>query len=94
MNALFEAWADDGTRRRWLDGVAATVRTATAPKSLRLQWPDGTIVVVGFAAKSDAKSMVALTHTKLRSKAALVDAKKYWTDRLDALAARFAARIE
>jgi len=94
VNALFKAWADDGTRRRWLDGVAATVRTATAPKSLRLQWPDGTIVVVGFTAKSGAKSVVALTHTKLRSKVAMVDAKKYWTDRLDALAALVAARIE
>jgi len=90
VKTLFDAWADDATRRRWLDGVDATVRTATAPKGIRLQWPDGTIVVVGFTAKSDAKSVVALTHTKLRDRAASAEAKKYWTDRLDALASVFA----
>jgi hypothetical protein len=93
VNVLFKAWADDAMRRRWLDGVAATVRTATAPKSLRLQWPDGTIVVVGFTAKSDARSVVDLTHTKLRDKVASVNAKKYWTDRLDALASLFATSV-
>ena len=93
VSALFNAWADDATRRRWLDGVAATVRTSTAPKSLRLQWPDGTIVVVGFTAKTAAKSTVALTHTKLRDKGALVTAKRYWTDRLDALASFFASSL-
>jgi hypothetical protein len=90
VKTLFGAWADDATRRQWLDGVETGVRTATAPKSMRLQWPDGTIVVVGFTAKSTAKSMVAITHTKLRDRAASDKAKKYWTDRLDALASLFA----
>jgi hypothetical protein len=27
-------------RRRWLDDVKTVVRTATAPKSMRLQWLD------------------------------------------------------
>lgn len=86
VSELFAAWADDRTRRRWLDGVEATVRTATAPKSIRLQWPDGTLVVVGFTAKSNAKSAVALAHQKLRDKAAAEAAKRFWTERLDALA--------
>lgn len=90
VRTLFRAWSDDATRRRWLNGVEAGVRTATAPKSMRLQWPDGTIVVVGFTAKNATKSMVALTHTKLRDKAASADAKKYWTDSLEALASLFA----
>jgi hypothetical protein len=85
VKTLFQAWADDRTRRRWLDGVETTVRTAKSPKSMRLQWPDGTIVVVGFTAKNDAKSMVALTHTKLSGKTAADKAKKDWTDRLAAL---------
>src|SRR5206468_8066830 len=37
VNALFDAWADEATRRRWLGGVEAVVRTATSPKSMRLQ---------------------------------------------------------
>jgi hypothetical protein len=60
---------------------------STAPKSVRLQWPDGTIVAVGFTAKGEAKSAVALAHTKLRDRTASEKAKKDWADRLDALAA-------
>jgi hypothetical protein len=85
--ALFKAWAEAPTRRRWLDGDDIAVRTATAPKSIRLQWPDGTIVVAGFMAKGDGKSAVAVVHTKLRDRAASENAKRYWTARLDALGA-------
>ena len=85
VNTLFDAWADDAARRRWLDGVKAVVRTARAPKSMRLQWPDGTLVAVGFMAKGHGKSAVALAHTKLRDRAASGNAKEYWTGRLDAL---------
>jgi hypothetical protein len=83
--SLFEAWADQAIRRRWLD-VEPVIRTATAPKSMRLQWPDGTLAVVGFVPKGTSKSSVAVVHTKLRDKTASDKAKKYWTDRLDALA--------
>jgi hypothetical protein len=86
VKALFDAWADEATRRRWIGRVEPTVRTAKAPKTMRLQWPDGTIVVVGFIPKGTAKSAVAIAHTKLRDRAASTKAKEYWTDRLDALA--------
>lgn len=89
VKALFDAWADAATRRRWLDGVEPVVRTATAPKSIRLRWPDGTIVVGWFLAKGRAKSTVSLAHTKLRDSAALDKAKKYWRERLDALGTLF-----
>jgi hypothetical protein len=84
---LFGLWADDRSRRRWLGSVKAAVRTAKPPKSLRLGWPDGTIVVVGFLPKGRGRSVVALTHTKLRDRAASDDVKKFWSDRLDALGA-------
>ena len=83
---LFGAWADDNTRRRWLDRVDTRIRTATSPKSMRLQWPDGTIVAVWFTSKGPAKSTVALAHTKLASKAALEQSRGEWTARLDSLA--------
>jgi hypothetical protein len=85
VKTLFAAWADASKRRRWLDGVDAGVRTATAPKSMRLQWPDGTRVSVGFFSKTPAKSAVARTHEKLPDRAAAENAKKYWLERLDAL---------
>ena len=84
VSTLFKAWTDDETRRQWL-GVKATVRKASAPKSIRLQWPDGTIIPVWFTPKG-SKSNVAVTQVKLPSKAAADEAKKQWAARLDALA--------
>jgi hypothetical protein len=85
VSTLFDLWADDGARRRWLGNEKEAVRTSKRPKSVRLGWPDGTIVVVGFLPKGRGKSVVALTHTKLRDRAASDDVKKFWSDRLDAL---------
>jgi hypothetical protein len=86
VHTLFGAWSDAAARRRWLADVKPTVRTATPSKSMRLQWSDGTLVLVGFTAKGTEKSAVAVSHTKLRDKAASQQAKAYWTERLDALA--------
>jgi hypothetical protein len=85
VEALFEAWADDGSRRRWLRQVDTSVRTATAPRNLRLQWPDGTIVVVGFSDKGEARSSLALVHQKLPDRQACERAKAEWSVRLEAL---------
>jgi hypothetical protein len=93
VKVLFDAWSDDGVRRQWLEGVNATVRTATSPKSMRLLWPDGTVVIVGFTSKGPSKSMVALAHTKLPDRDASEKAKKHWTARLDALASLFASSL-
>lgn len=97
VNTLFDAWANAATRRRWLDGVKLVVRTANRPKSMRLQWPDGTLVVVGFiakgsAAKGGAKSVVSLAHTKLPTRAASDAAKKFWTNQLAALSSLLGER--
>jgi hypothetical protein len=83
---LFAAWSENPKRRRWLAGIDAAIRTATPPKSMRLQWPDGTIVAVWFTSKGVGKSVVALAHTKLASKAAMEKTKAEWSARLDALA--------
>ena len=85
VSTLFDAWADAGERRRWLDGAKVKLRTATAPKSMRLDWADSGIVAVGFAAKGDSKSSVAVQHTKLPDRETADRLKKYWSDKLDAL---------
>ena len=85
VGVLFDAWAIRAKRRRWLDGVDPKVRTATKPKSIRLQWPDGTIVVVGFTAKGRARSTMAIQHTKLPDRSAADQMKRYWTERVGAL---------
>jgi hypothetical protein len=85
VSKLFDAWTNANVRRRWLSGESVKVRTATAPKSMRLGWSDGSIIAVGFAAKGKSKSSVALAHTKLPDKATADRLKQYWSDRLDAL---------
>jgi hypothetical protein len=82
---LFEAWADAKLRRRWLKGESVKVRTATAPKSMRLGWTDGSIIAVWFTAKGAARSTVALAHTKLPDRETAERLKQYWSERLDAL---------
>ncbi len=85
IRKLFNAWADIDVRRRWLDGVAVKVRTATAPKSMRLGWPDGSIVVVGFTPKGTSKSVVAIAHSKLPDRDSANRFKAYWGERFDVL---------
>ena len=85
--ALFDAWADPAIRRRWLGVTGVRVRTATPPKTMRLSWPDGAIIAVGFTAKSGAKSAVALEHPKLPDRETAGRLKQEWAERLDALRA-------
>jgi hypothetical protein len=68
-----------------LPGVDLKVRAATREKSMRITWPDQTLVVVGFTSKGAGKSQVALAHGKLPDRAAAARAKQYWTKRLNAL---------
>ena len=78
----------DGRRARATAGSTARsvrVRTATAPKSMRLDWTDGSIIAVGFTSKGKAKSAVALEHSKLPDRDAANRVKEEWSDRLDAL---------
>jgi hypothetical protein len=82
---LFDAWAEPGLRRHWLDGATVRVRTATAPRTIRLDWTDGTIVVAWFTPKGRSRSVVALAHTRLPDRETSDRLKRYWSERLDAL---------
>lgn len=85
VRRLFDAFADDALRRRWLP-EDVRVRTATAPKSFRADWADGsTRIVVGFAAAGESKSRVAVQHEKLADAEQAARLKAYWRERLAAL---------
>ncbi len=85
---LYRAWADKKIRSRWLPGARLTVRKAAPEKSMRITWEeDGSSVEVYFYAKGKEKSQVALQHRKLPSRAAAEKKKKFWAERLTALAA-------
>ena len=80
--ADFEAYrwlTDDKLRNRWLD-IEATVRTATAPKSVRLGLPDETIAAAWITPKGAAKCAVAIAHTKLEDADAVAEARVLWAD--------------
>ncbi len=86
VDRLFDAFADSELRERWLPDVAVKVRTATAPKTFRADWlDDGTRLVVTFAPKGEAKSVVAVQHEKLANSDTAGRIKAYWRDRLSAL---------
>ncbi|HXY32363.1 MAG TPA: hypothetical protein VEI06_16795 [Gemmatimonadaceae bacterium] len=85
VGVLFEAWANPSLRRRWANGASVRVRTATAPKSMRLDWNGGGIVAAGFFSKGKAKSVVAVSQAKLPDRETANRLKRYWSERLDAL---------
>jgi len=79
---------EEGTRERWM-GATPVQRTAQANRSLRLTWPDGTVVSAWFTDKG-AKSSVAIQHDKLESAEHREAEKAAWTDRLIALGLQLA----
>lgn len=85
VTTLFDAWANTRRRKRWLGAAPVTVRTAVAPRSMRLDWGNGTVVTAWFTAKGPARSSVAVSHTKLDDRVEADRLRQYWSERLDAL---------
>jgi hypothetical protein len=83
---VYRALADSRLRRKWLPDVAITIRKSTPGKSVRMTWDDGTSVEVWLTPKG-AKTATAITHTKLSGKEDAEARKRYWGEKLDALAA-------
>ncbi|HKY97254.1 MAG TPA: hypothetical protein VJL35_05310 [Gemmatimonadaceae bacterium] len=86
VKTLYDAWANAASRKKFLDGKDLKVTTATSPKSMRVRWADGTIIALGFYPKGESKSSVAIQHTKLPDRETANALKKFWSERLDALA--------
>jgi hypothetical protein len=71
VGALFDAFRRLAKKEKYKE------RKATAPKSLRLTAPDETSVEVGFFAKGDGKSSLAV-QSKLTSQKDAAKRKEYW----------------
>lgn len=83
VDRLYEAFVDESLRKRWLPEAELRERTATKPKSARFDWGDGgTRVVVGFIAKGEAKSTVALEHARLADAGEAERMKAFWRERV------------
>jgi uncharacterized protein YndB with AHSA1/START domain len=93
VEQLYDVVVDKALRKRWLLDGELRERTATRPKSARFDWGDGeTRVIVGFSAKAESKSTVALEHQRLRDADEAERMKAFWRDRLAALKAQVEAK--
>ncbi|HYN16940.1 MAG TPA: hypothetical protein VEY96_02485, partial [Actinomycetes bacterium] len=86
VDRLYAAFADPDLRERWLPGATVELRSAQAGKSIRANWDDGsTRLVIGFSARGDAKSQVALVHQRVPDAATAEQLKAYWRERVAVL---------
>jgi hypothetical protein len=89
VERLFAAFTDEVLRERWLPGADLRVRTATAPRTARYDWEDGsTRVIVGFESAGNTKSRVALSHERLPDSDTADEMKSWWRERLTELKSR------
>src|SRR6185436_10421285 len=92
VERLFEAFTDETIRDQWMPGADLRVRTATAPRTARYDWEDGsTRVIVGFDSAGEQKSRVALSHERLPDADSADEMKNWWRDRLTELKAKLEA---
>lgn len=82
---LYEAWTRGDRLCEWLPDAQFTVRKATAPKTIRITWPDDTNVDVYFTAKGDRKAQVAVEHSRLADRASVERRRAYWRASLSRL---------
>lgn len=82
---LYRAFSDKRARARWLKGVDLAVRSATRDRSLRITWPDGTLVQAMFYPKGAGRSQVQIQHGRLPDRPAADGLKRFWDQRLDVL---------
>ncbi len=86
VEVLFEAFEDEDVRARWLGDFDVTVRTARPAKSITAAWEDGsTRLSIGFTAKGDNKSQVALAHERITDPRKADEMKAFWRDSLNTL---------
>ncbi len=87
MSRLYRAFSQARARKRWLPDVEWRLRTAKTDRSIRVNWENGTRIQFYFSDKGVEKSSVSLQHQRLASRADSDRSKKFWCERLTALAA-------
>ncbi|MDP9068435.1 MAG: DUF4287 domain-containing protein [Actinomycetota bacterium] len=83
VDVLFDAFVNARTRKSWLTDGTMSLRTSQPGRSARFDWGDGsTRVNVGFTAKDESKSTVALAHERLPDADEAESTKALWKQRL------------
>ena len=81
---VWRAWEDDALRERWLPGAQVAVRTATKPKTMRLDWGEGGRLAV-YLDESGEKTRLAVQHEQLPDREAAERWKAFWRERVGVL---------
>ena len=84
VSKLFGAFVNARQRKRWLPDKI-DVRSSSPSKRMRISMEDDTVVEVSFMSKGDAKSAVAIQHSKLPDKPTADKVKAWWAERFEAL---------
>jgi uncharacterized protein YndB with AHSA1/START domain len=85
--ALFTAFLDPARRASWCHERSYNVRSSNRPSSLRIEWTDGSSVVVAITRKGNSRAAVTVQHGKLANAEKAAEAKRQWTESLDRLRA-------
>lgn len=83
---VYEAWADDKKRKKWLGAAKMVITTANKNKSIRASW-NGNLsrMSVYFYAKGPEKVQIAVDHMKLTSTKEAAKMKSFWFSALNRL---------
>jgi hypothetical protein len=86
IGRIYEAWADEKLRRKWLSGVKMEITASTKDKSIRAKWNgQASRVSILFYKKGPQKSQVTVDHMKLASSKECQTMKDYWFEALNSL---------
>jgi hypothetical protein len=83
---LAELWTAFVRCERWLGGAKLRMSKATKHKSMRMRWTDDTPVEVQFTPKSPERTQLTLQHRNLATREDAQRQRRFWTERLAALA--------
>lgn len=89
-DAVWKLWTDPERRETWLsESAGAAVRSIREDKrNIRLDWPDGSRVLVGVRALDAEKSECGVQQSKLADATAAEEAKAFWAQKLTELKTR------
>jgi len=83
---LYQAFAGDKLRMRWLPEKKLTITKATENKSARALWVDGeTRLSIDFYPKGENRSQIVVQHLKIPSSEMAADMKTFWAAALEKL---------
>lgn len=83
VDELYEAFADEEIRGRWLGDHEMTAGKVRPGTSITAGWEDrATRLTIAFVSKGEAKSQVALEHGRIRTAAEADELKTFWREKL------------